>query len=255
MLAQELPLTNPNISIPATTDSPVVARIAELDWMSIGEQLDSRGFAIINRLLSVDECRGVRERYHEDHLYRSRVLMQRHGFGQGEYKYFSYPLPPLITELRKHFYPALANIANHWNRVMKLAEQFPPGHKEFLQACHATGQVHPTALLLRYTAGDYNCLHQDLYGDKVFPLQLAILLSQPGSEFNGGEFVITEQRPRRQSRAHVLTLNQGDAVIFAVNQRPVKSTHGSYRVKLRHGVSEIHSGQRYTLGIIFHDAK
>lgn len=255
MLHRNLPLTDTNNTIPITTDSPIATRVVELDWVNLNDQLDNRGFAIINRLLSVDECHGVRERYREDNLYRSRVVMQRHGFGQGEYKYFRYPLPPLIADLRKYFYPTLVSIANRWNQKMKLADRYPPSHEEFLQTCHAAGQPHPTALLLRYTAGDYNCLHQDLYGDQLFPLQLAILLSQTGSEFSGGEFVITEQRPRRQSRVHVLPLDQGDAVIFAVNQRPVQSTRGSYRVKLRHGVSEIHSGQRHTLGIIFHDAK
>ncbi len=252
---QNLPVTDMKNATFVVSDSSIAARVTELDWAYLDEQLNSRGFAIIKNLLPVGECRAVRERYIENNLYRSHVVMERYGFGQGEYKYFSYPLPSLVGDLRKHFYPPLAKIANRWNQTMKKMGRYPSSHKEFLQTCHAAGQLRPTALLLQYTAGDYNCLHQDLYGDQVFPLQMAILLSQPGSEFTGGEFVITEQRPRRQSRAHVLPLQQGDGVIFAVHHRPVPGSRGSYRVNLRHGVSEIHSGQRLTLGIIFHDAK
>lgn len=192
--------------------------------------------------------------YVRDELFRGRILMARHGFGRGEYRYFRYPLPPLVKSLRDSLYPPLAALANAWYRRMRLTVQFPDEHAAFIERCHHAGQIHPTPLLLQYAAGDYNCLHQDLYGEHVFPLQLAVLLSRPGKDFQGGEFVLTEQRPRMQSRAEVVALGQGDAVVFAVNDRPVAGTRGDYRVKLRHGVSRIHGGRRRTLGIIFHDA-
>jgi hypothetical protein len=192
--------------------------------------------------------------YADDEHFRSRVPMARHGFGRGEYRYFNYPLPELVAELRGAVYPQLVPIANRWNASMGLAVRYPAAHAEFIARCHAAGQRRPTPLLLQYGAGDYNCLHQDLYGEHVFPLQLAILLSEPGRDFSGGEFVLTEQRPRMQSRADVVPLRQGDAVVFAVHQRPVQGTRGSYRVNMRHGVSRVRSGHRHTLGIIFHDA-
>jgi len=209
---------------------------------------------VIPGLLTATECELLAACYESDGIYRSRVVMARHGFGRGEYKYFSYPLPPLVQELRSAVYPRLVPIANRWNETLRVDARFPPGHEAFIDDCHAAGQQRPTPLILRYAPGDYNCLHQDLYGDRVFPLQLAVLLSQPGSDFSGGEFVLTEQRPRMQSRVDVVPLAQGDAVIFAVNERPMAGARGAYRVKLRHGVSRVRSGQRHTLGVIFHDA-
>ena len=206
------------------------------------------------KLLQADDCRALAALYDEDRRFRSRIVMARHGFGSGEYKYFAYPLPALIQELRAVFYPPLAAIAERWSQAMHIAVQYPPTHAQYLQRCHAAGQLRPTPLLLKYAAGDYNCLHQDLYGEHVFPLQMAILLSQPGRDFNGGEFVLTEQRPRMQSRVEVVPLQQGDAEIFAVHHRPVQGTRGTYRVMMRHGVSRIRSGHRHMLGIIFHDA-
>ncbi|MGA7328727.1 MAG: 2OG-Fe(II) oxygenase [Rhodomicrobium sp.] len=205
-------------------------------------------------LLSAAECRGIAAMYSNDELFRSRIVMAKHGFGRGEYKYFRYPLPDRISELRTELYPDLARIANRWNVEMGIDVQYPADHQGFLRRCYEAGQTRPTPLLLRYGAGDYNCLHQDLYGEHVFPLQVAVLLSVPDQDFAGGEFVLTEQRPRMQSRASVVPLNQGDAAVFAVQHRPVRGTKGIYRVNMRHGVSEIRSGSRYTLGIIFHDA-
>jgi hypothetical protein len=225
-----------------------------LDWSGLADDLDRYGVVSIPGLLQADDCRALAASYDEDRRFRSRVVMARHGFGSGEYKYFAYPLPALIQELRATFYPPLAAIAERWNQAMHIAVQYPPTHAQYLQRCHAAGQLRPTPLLLRYGAGDYNCLHQDLYGEHVFPLQMAILLSQPGKDFNGGEFVLTEQRPRMQSRVEVVPLQQGDAVIFAVHHRPVPGTRGTYRVMMRHGVSRIRSGHRHMLGIIFHDA-
>jgi uncharacterized protein len=226
----------------------------ELDWDRLSTDLDARGCAVIERLLTPQACRALAGLYAEDHLFRSRVVMAWHGFGRGEYKYFDYPLPSPISDLREAFYAQLVPIAHRWNSAMKIGVRYPPTHAEFIRRCHAAGQSRPTPLLLRYGAGDFNCLHQDLYGEHVFPLQLAILLSKPGQDFSGGEFVLTEQRPRMQSRAQVVPLQQGDAVIFAVHQRPVHGTRSVYRVQLRHGVSELRDGQRHTLGIIFHDA-
>ncbi len=225
-----------------------------IDWDAVGKSLDARGFAVLPQLLARAECQTVAEMYPDDRHFRSHIHMARHGFGRGEYKYFSYPLPEPIARLRTTLYAPLAAIANRWQAAMGMDERFPSEHAEFLKRCHDAGQPRPTPLLLQYVAGDYNCLHQDLYGAHVFPLQVAILLSAPGSDFTGGAFVITEQRPRMQSRASVAPLGQGDAVVFAVHHRPVAGTRGTYRVNLRHGVSEVLSGRRHTLGIIFHDA-
>ena len=237
---------------------PLIARMKTIDtfnWQEIVCSLDSEGWVVLGELLTPAECRAAAYLYDRDDSFRSKVVMARHGFGRGEYKYFAYPLPPRVGELRETLYPHLAPIANRWNEVLKSDVRFPPTHREFLKRCHEAGQTRPTPLLLRYGQGDYNCLHQDLYGMHVFPLQVAILLSEPDADFTGGEFVLTEQRPRMQSRAAVVPLRQGDGVIFAVNQRPVQGTRGAYRVTMRHGVSLLRSGQRHTLGIIFHDAK
>ena len=225
-----------------------------LDWPRIEEELDGWGSAVLGPLLSKDECRAIASLYADDARFRSRVVMSRHGFGRGEYKYFSYPLPDLVAKLRADFYPRLAPIANRWNELLNVDVRYPTQHSQFLKRCAEAGQTRPTPLLLQYAAGDYNCLHQDLYGEHVFPLQVAVLLSQPGEDFTGGEFVLTEQRPRMQSRAEVVPLRQGDAVIFAVHHRPVKGVRGMYRVNMRHGVSRLRSGHRHTLGVIFHDA-
>jgi hypothetical protein len=230
------------------------ARLRVVDWGAIAGELDAYGCAMLDALLSPQECRALARLYPHDALFRSRVVMGRHGFGRGEYKYFSYPLPDAVASLRDTIYPRLVPIANRWNAAMGSEVRYPDTHAAFLQRCHAAGQSRPTPLLLQYGAGDYNCLHQDLYGEHVFPLQVAVLLSEPGRDFSGGEFVLTEQRPRMQSRVEVLPWRQGDAVIFAVHQRPVPGTRGSYRVNLRHGVSRVRSGHRHTLGIIFHDA-
>ena len=230
------------------------ARLRVVDWGAIAGELDAYGCAMLDALLSPQECRALARLYPHDALFRSRVVMGRHGFGRGEYKYFSYPLPDAVASLRDTIYPRLVPIANRWNAAMGSEVRYPDTHAAFLQRCHAAGQSRPTPLLLQYGAGDYNRLHQDLYGENVFPLQVAVLLSEPGRDFSGGEFVLTEQRPRMQSRVEVLPWRQGDAVIFAVHQRPVPGTRGSYRVNLRHGVSRVRSGHRHTLGIIFHDA-
>jgi len=230
-------------------------RVAGLSWPGLAAELDGFGCAIIEQLLAPDECDGIAELYDDEAHFRSHVIMARHGFGRGEYRYFRYPLPDLIRDLRAALYPPLAVIANGWNERMGIATRYPEGHEDLLAACHAAGQTRPTPLLLRYRPGDYNCLHQDLYGELAFPLQVAILLSQPDDDFTGGEFVLTEQRPRMQSRAEVVPLRKGDAVIFAVHHRPVRGSKGDYRVNLRHGVSRLRSGQRHTVGIIFHDAR
>jgi hypothetical protein len=230
-------------------------RAKAIDWAAVTADLNSQGNAVVEHLLEPAQCRSLVALYPQDNLFRSRVVMSRHGFGRGEYKYFSYPLPDLVAQLRATLYPQLAPIANRWNESLDIAVRFPIQHAEFLERCAQAGQTRPTPLMLQYAAGDYNCLHQDLYGEHVFPLQAAVLLSQPGEEFTGGEFVLTEQRPRMQSRAEVVPLRQGDAVIFAVHHRPVKGVRGMYRVNLRHGVSRVRSGHRHTLGVIFHDAK
>lgn len=225
-----------------------------LDWVRIGAELDERGCAVVSGLLTAQACEEMAVRYADEAAFRSKVVMARHGFGRGEYKYFSYPLPEAVRDLRERFYPPLAEIANRWNGMMEKGECYPQTHSQFIAQCRAAGQTRPTPLLLRYEAGDYNCLHQDLYGETVFPLQLAVLLSEPGRDFEGGEFVLTEQRPRMQSRAEVVPLKQGDAVIFAVHTRPVRGTRGIYRVNMRHGMSRLRKGKRFTLGVIFHDA-
>jgi hypothetical protein len=230
-------------------------RVSQFDWTMLSEDLSSHGCAVIDKLLSPEECQRIAELYPEEGHFRSHIHMARHGFGKGEYRYFKYPLPALIGGLRTALYPHLANIANGWNERMGIDQRYPEPHAEFLKQCHARGQMRPTPLLLQYVPGDFNCLHQDLYGDLAFPLQVAILLSEPGRDFTGGEFVLTEQRPRMQSRAEVVPLRQGDAVAFAVHNRPVKGAKGNYRVDLRHGVSRIRSGLRHTVGIIFHDAQ
>jgi hypothetical protein len=230
-------------------------RVDAFDWKRIAEDLNEQGCAVLEKLLSAQECRALASLYGNDDQFRSRVIMSRHGFGQGEYKYFAYPLPRLIEELRTAVYPRLAPIANDWNERMGIDRRYPAAHVAFLELCHKAGQLRSTPLLLQYGPGDYNCLHQDLYGELAFPLQLAILLSEPGRDFTGGEFVLTEQRPRMQSRPEVVALRQGDGVVFAVHHRPVKGTRGTYRVNMRHGVSRLRSGRRHTLGVIFHDAK
>lgn len=243
-------------ALPVVTPAKGIAdRVQALDWEHLAADLDAQGSAVIERLLTAQECRALAALYDEEQRFRSRVVMGRHGFGRGEYKYFAYPLPVIVAGLRAAFYPRLAPFANRWNARMGIETRYPDAHEEFLAHCHAAGQVRPTPLLLQYGPGDYNCLHQDLYGERVFPLQVAILLSQPEQDFTGGEFVITEQRPRMQSRAEVVPLHQGDAVIFAVHHRPVQGTRGAYRVNLRHGVSRVRGGRRHTVGVIFHDAK
>jgi uncharacterized protein len=232
----------------------IAARIAGIDAARLAASLDERGYAVLPALLDRDECRALAALYADDRAFRSRVVMQRHGFGRGVYKYLRYPLPAPVAELRRALYPLFAPIANRWREALREEGRFPATLDDFLAECQAAGQTRPTPLILRYAAGDYNCLHQDLYGEHVFPLQLTILLSEPGRDFTGGEFVMTEQRPRMQSRPAVARLGQGDAVVFAVHQRPVQGTRGVYRVNLRHGVSRVLSGQRHTAGIIFHDA-
>lgn len=226
-----------------------------MNWTKLAQDLDAHGCAVIERLVPPRQCDALAALYASDALFRSRVVMAKHGFGRGEYKYFSYPLPRLVGKLRSALYPHLAAIANRWHEAMGVDTSFPTRHAEFIRRCHAAGQTRPTPLLLRYGPGDYNCLHQDLYGAMVFPFQATFFLSRPGADYTGGEFVLTEQRPRRQSRAEALLPNQGDAVIFAVHYRPVRGGRGFYRANLRHGVSTVHSGARATLGIIFHDAR
>ena len=233
----------------------LAARVDALAWPQVASDLDDQGCAVLKGLLTPDECREIAALYPDDARFRSRIVMGRHGFGRGEYKYFCYPLPDLIAQLRPALYAHLQVIANSWNDAMRIDVRYPAEHAAFLKRCHDAGQNRPTPLLLQYEAGDYNCLHQDLYGEHVFPIQVAILLSEPGRDFTGGEFVLTEQRPRMQSRAEVVPLSKGDAVAFAVHHRPVQGTRGVYRVNLRHGVSRIRSGKRHTLGVIFHDAK
>ena len=230
-------------------------RAASIDWSSTARELANYGAAVLPSLLAAKECREIAALYPDESKFRSHIVMARHGFGKGEYKYFAYPLPQPINTLRTTLYSHLAPVANEWNRRMSIQMRYPAKHKVFLELCHAAGQERPTPLLLQYVTGDFNALHQDLYGDLAFPLQVAVLLSEPGKDFTGGEFVLTEQRPRMQSRAEVVPLRQGDAVAFAVHHRPVDGARGTYRVNLRHGVSRIRSGHRHMLGIIFHDAK
>jgi hypothetical protein len=241
-------------TLPAQRTNAIFESIERINWDRVSQDLDAHGSAVIERLFSLEECETMAQLYSQDEIFRSRVIMGRHGFGRGEYKYFDYPLPYLIASVRTAVYPHLVPIANRWNHAMGIAIQYPAEHAEFIARCHEAGQKKPTPLLLQYQTGDYNCLHQDLYGEHVFPLQLTILLAEPNRDFTGGEFVMTEQRPRMQSRPEVVPLRQGDAVIFAVHHRPIQGTRGTYRVNLRHGVSRLRSGQRHTVGIIFHDA-
>jgi uncharacterized protein len=241
-------------SMPKPSDA-LASGITALDWPRIGDELLARGFATTAALLSPQQCAALVETYAHDAPFRSRVIMARYGFGRGEYKYFAYPLPELVATLRTALYPPLAAIANAWKELLGLDERYPAAHAAYLARCHATGQSKPTPLLLRYGADDFNCLHQDVYGEQVFPLQATILLSEPGRHFSGGEFVLTEQRPRMQSRVEVVPLCQSQAVIFAVHDRPVRGAKNIYRVHMRHGVSRLRRGERHALGVIFHDAK
>jgi uncharacterized protein len=232
----------------------LATRVGMADWAAVSTHLDDHGWAMIESLLTAEECDRIADLYDDDGRFRSHVLMTQHGFGRGEYKYFSYPLPEIVADLRSAIYPNLAPIANRWNVSMGSDVRYPDAHADYIARCHRAGQTRPTPLLLQYSAGDYNALHQDLYGEQVFPLQMTVLLSDPARDFTGGEFVLTEQRPRMQSRAEVVPLRGGDAVVFAVRHRPVRGTRGTYRVTVRHGVSRLRSGHRHTLGVIFHDA-
>lgn len=238
----------------AYLENSVAERIGALDWPRVEADLNDRGSAATGVILAAAECAALSDGYETETLFRSRVVMSRHGFGRGEYKYYEYPLPEPVGDLRAALYPPLAAIANRWEEAFGRAGDYPSGHTTYLERCHAAGQLRPTPLLLKYGEDDYNCLHQDLYGKLAFPLQVAFLLSAPGEDFTGGEFVLTEQRPRLQSRVEVVSLRQGEGVVFAVNQRPVHGSRGVYRVAMRHGVSRLRSGRRFTLGIIFHDA-
>ena len=240
---------------PASAAISAEARVAACDWQALAGELGNYGCAVLPKLLSAEECHTIAALYPDESHFRSHIHMARHGFGRGEYRYFKYPLPHLIAGLRTALYPHLAAVANEWNGRMRIDERYPDAHALFLKRCHDAGQTRPTPLLLQYVPGDFNCLHQDLYGELAFPIQVAILLSEPGKDFTGGEFVLTEQRPRMQSRAEVVPLRQGDAVAFAVHNRPVQGSKGNYRVNLRHGVSRLRSGMRHTVGIIFHDAR
>ena len=242
-----------SISSVSAVSSPGV-RVTAYDWQGLAGELDNYGCAVLPKLLSPEECRAIAALYSDESHFRSHIQMARHGFGKGEYRYFKYPLPELLSGLRTALYPHIAGLANDWNGRMRIDERYPADHASFVKRCHNAGQTRPTPLLLQYVAGDFNCLHQDLYGDLAFPIQVAILLSEPGRDFTGGEFVLTEQRPRMQSRVEVVPLRQGDAVAFAVHNRPVQGAKGNYRVNLRHGVSRVRSGMRHTVGIIFHDA-
>ncbi len=237
------------------TKSSIQDRVAALDWATMTDNLDGFGCTIIKSVLTPEECQSLTGMYDQDDIFRSTVVMARHGFGRGEYKYWSYPLPEIVADLRTALYSPLAAVANRWNQAMKIDVSYPGSHGEYLERCHQAGQTRPTPLLLNYVEGDWNALHQDLYGENIFPIQVAFLLSEPGKDFTGGEFVLTEQRPRMQSRAEVVSLQQGDGVAFAVSHRPVQGTKGVYRVNFRHGVSRLRSGHRNTMGIIFHDGK
>ena len=248
-------MVSPETKNSMKTLQPIADRVASLGWQEIIEDLNNQGCANASSVLTPGECRSLASMYEEDKHFRSRIIMARHGFGRGEYKYWTYPLPETVAALRAALYRRLSGVANRWNRIMGIDVSYPSEHEEYLARCRSAGQTKPTPLLLQYGEGDYNCLHQDVYGEHVFPLQVAFLLSVPGEDFTGGEFVLTEQRPRMQSRAEVVQLKQGDGVIFAVHYRPVQGTRGPYRVNLRHGVSRLRSGHRHTLGIIFHDGK
>jgi uncharacterized protein len=244
----------PAAVLAAATPPATAARLRAADWLRVGAELEERGAAMLPGLLDRETCRAIAASYTDDSKFRSRVVMAKHGFGRGEYRYFAYPLPFDLTALRAALYAGLAPLANRWHERMQVEPRFPATHAEFLARCHAAGQERPTPLLLRYGPGDFNCLHRDLYGEHVFPVQMAVLLSAPGADFTGGEFVVTEQRPRMQSRVEVVPLSQGDAVLFAVSERPMQGTRGTYRVTHRHGVSRVTRGERHTLGVILHDA-
>jgi uncharacterized protein len=246
---------NTTLTARPVTSVDINTCVEAIDWASASTHLDGYGWTMLKTLLTADECESIARFYEDDRRFRSRVVMASHGFGQGEYKYFAYPLPDIVTELRMALYPRLAPIANRWNESMRVDVRFPGELADFIRRCHKAGQTRPTPLLLQYGAGDFNALHQDVYGEHMFPLQTTILLSEPEKDFTGGEFVLTEQRPRMQSRAEVVPLRRGDAVVFAVRDRPVQGTRGTYRVRMRHGVSRLRSGHRHTLGVIFHDAK
>jgi uncharacterized protein len=243
------------IAFKVADEKSIERRVDAYDWNAIGSNLDAFGCAVLPALLSPEECEDIAALYAHEEYFRSHIHMARHGFGKGEYRYFKYPLPHLIAELRTALYARVAPFANAWNARMAVATRYPKAHADYLKICHKAGQTRPTPLLLQYAEGDFNCLHQDLYGDLAFPLQVTVLLSAPGRDFSGGEFVLTEQRPRMQSRVEVVPLAQGDAVLFAVHNRPVQGSKGAYRVNLRHGVSRLRAGRRHTLGIIFHDAR
>jgi hypothetical protein len=244
----------PAVGAPTKSSMNIAARVAALDWPRIKDELNTYGAAVTGRLLTDEECDVLIELYPRQELFRSGVVMQQHSFGQGEYQYFAYPLPPLVAQLRTALYPPLADVANAWQAALGLEQRFPADHRRYLEYCHGQGQAKPTPLLLRYVEGDYNRLHQDIYGEEVFPIQATILLSEPGVDYTGGEFVLTEQRPRTQSRVEVVPLRRGEAVLFAVRYRSVRGARGTHRVSLRHGVSRVRSGNRFTCGIIFHDA-
>ena len=237
------------------TPTAIPERIATLDWRGIANALDTHACAVVNGLVTPEACTDLVAGYDDEDAFRSRIVMARHGFGRGEYKYFAYPLPPVVGALRAAMYPPLATIANHWNEALGLDVRYPGTLAEFLERCHRAGQTKPTPLVLRYAEGDYNCMHQDVYGEHLFPIQATVLLAEPGRDFTGGEFVLAEQRPRMQSRVEVVPLERGDCVVFPVRHRPVRGSRGSYRVTMRHGVSRLRSGHRHTLGIIFHDAR
>ena len=239
----------------APSEMDIDSRVEAYTWPGVAEHLDAYGWAMLEKLLTAGECQAIARLYADHGQFRSHIVMARHGFGRGEYKYFKYPLPEAVAGLRTALYRRLAPIANQWNAAMGIDVRYPDTHGDFIARCHQAGQTRPTPLLLQYGEGDFNALHQDLYGEHVFPLQVAILLSEPDEDFTGGEFVLTEQRPRMQSRAEVVPLRRGDGVVFAVHNRPVRGTRGTYRVNLRHGVSRVRSGHRHTLGVIFHDAK
>ncbi|RZU35663.1 2OG-Fe(II) oxygenase [Edaphobacter modestus] len=247
-------LASKGASLPLPDAAQAVSQVESLDWQSITDSLNDSGNALLKNVLTSQDCAALASMYGDDGHFRSRVVMSRHGFGRGEYKYFSYPLPDILQGLRSSLYERLAPVANLWNQQMGIETRYPAKHADFIERCHDAGQLRPTPLLLQYGVGDYNCLHQDLYGEHVFPIQVAFLLSEPERDFTGGEFVLTEQRPRMQTRPEIVPLRQGDAVAFAVHHRPVQGTRGTYRVNLRHGVSRLRSGQRYTVGVIFHDA-
>jgi uncharacterized protein len=247
-------ITQAGTPMPEAPPSAIADRLGRLDWDTLGRAMDTDGHATTGPLLSPEDCALLAACYDDDARFRRRVVMERHGYGQGEYGYFAYPLPPLVAALRAALYPPLAAIANRWNERLRIDRRFPDTLDAYLERCHAAGQTRPTPLVLRYGPGDYNRMHQDLYGDEVFPMQATFLLSRPDADFTGGEFILTEQRPRMQSRAEVVPLMLGEAVIFPVRERPAESKRGFHRVAMRHGVSRLRSGRRYTLGIIFHDA-